>query len=71
MPTDAERIATLETEKTHMHAMLREVRDDVKTIKAQMSNQRGFIAGASMVAGLVWTALVFSVSHLWDRISGQ
>src|SRR5690606_19967958 len=69
--TDAERIATLETERAHLQTMLEEVRGDVKAIKAQLSNQKGFIAGASMVAGLVWTALVFSVSHRWDRVSGS
>lgn len=68
MPTDQERIAVLEAENAHVSSMLEEVRADVKTIKARLAQQTGFIAGAACVASLVWAALGFVVSNLWDRL---
>ena len=69
MPTDPERIATLEAESAHIRTTLDEVREDVKMIKSSLSRQRGFIAGVLFILVPIWSGILVAGKALWDRFA--
>lgn len=66
--TVEERVSRNEARLDNIEARFVEMREDVREIRDLLSKQRGFLAGASLMASVLGSALVALVVYVWNHV---
>ncbi len=67
----AERLHKVEVHQEHIKESIHEMQDDIKCIKKNMLDTKGFIKGATFAISTIAAAIALAGRHLWDILTGN